>query len=121
MSIHSEMTLTFEVWKRIGESDTWLQIHPELRGSLRPLTPDGARRQTAGGGVIEPEITHVVRMGEEATELDPDGEAFVVGGRRLRNQADGKEYTVHLPRWQEKPRPGNLKVTVASVDAGTQG
>jgi hypothetical protein len=101
------MTHTFQVWLGDDEADTWTLVNDGLKGSLRQLTPEGARREM-GAGVTEPTVSHVIRMGNEA-------QTDVLGGRRLRDIADGEEYLVQGSRWREKPRPGNLRVTVANV------
>lgn len=112
VSVHSAMTEIFEVWLRDTEADTWKIVRPLLKGSLTQLTPDGARREQ-GAGVTEPVVSHIIRMGAEAR-------ANVLGGRRLRDIATKQEYVVRVPRWQAKPRPGNLKVPVAAVPEATQ-
>ncbi len=118
MSVQARMTRTFEVWEReapdaTAGTATWFCLHPGLVGGLTELTPEGARRQTPGGAVDEPDVTHVVRMGTEANGV-------VIGGLRLRDTETGDEYLVRVARWRDAIQPGNLKVTVAAVPAATQ-
>jgi len=115
--VHAEMTHTFHVCSKTSESESWVIDKRGLAGSVRMLSPDGARRETTGGDVSGPAASHVIRMTEEAVDYVKAGLRLV--DDKVNDDGTNDEYVVIVARWRDHIQPGNLRVTVAKATAAT--